>query len=221
MVIRGLRPKSKTAWGHSAHDAPLEMPDIDPEQSPYTCMLPEHKPVRRGREMIDLLAVEEPKPKPAKIRAVSYEAAIDQLFKHMRSSSSALTQQAVSTPRGPVRNERRRRRPPHGRRTGTTGEWPPATRGSPPTPAKDGPGRGPPPRGRARTAAAGCGTRSRTACPPADVRPGTPAAWRRGRNRAPPRTRPRRPPRGPAGPDAARPSPRRRATRHSGPCASG
>jgi hypothetical protein len=30
--------------------------------------------------MIDLLAVEEPKPKPAKIRAVSYEAAIDQLF---------------------------------------------------------------------------------------------------------------------------------------------
>jgi hypothetical protein len=30
--------------------------------------------------MIDLLAVEEPKPKPTKIRAVSYEAAIDQLF---------------------------------------------------------------------------------------------------------------------------------------------
>ena len=51
-------------------------------------MPPEHKPVRRGREMIDLLAVEEPKPKPAKIRAVSYEAAIDQLFKRMRSSSS-------------------------------------------------------------------------------------------------------------------------------------
>ena len=47
----------------------------------------EHKPVRRGREMIDLLAVEEPKPKPAKIPAVSYEAAIDQLFKRMRSSS--------------------------------------------------------------------------------------------------------------------------------------
>ena len=44
---------------------------IDPEQSPYTCVLPEHKPVRRGREMIDLLAVEVPKPKPAKIRAVS------------------------------------------------------------------------------------------------------------------------------------------------------
>ena len=41
-------------------------------------------PRRRGREMIDLLAVEEPKPKPAKIRAVSYEAAIDQLFKRMR-----------------------------------------------------------------------------------------------------------------------------------------
>ena len=47
-------------------------------------MLPEHKPVRRGREMIDLLAVEEPNPKPAKIRAVSYEAAIDQLFKRVR-----------------------------------------------------------------------------------------------------------------------------------------
>ena len=62
---------------------------IDPEQSPYTCMLPEHKPVRRGREMIDLLAVEEPKPKPAKIRAVPHEAAIDQLFKRMPSSRSA------------------------------------------------------------------------------------------------------------------------------------
>jgi len=31
---------------------------------------------RRGCEMIDLLAVEEPKPKPTKIRAVSYEPAI-------------------------------------------------------------------------------------------------------------------------------------------------
>jgi hypothetical protein len=38
-------------------------------------MLPEHWPVRRGRAMIDLLAVEEPKPKPAKIRALSYETA--------------------------------------------------------------------------------------------------------------------------------------------------
>jgi hypothetical protein len=28
---------------------------------------PEHKPVRRGREVIDLLAVKEPKPKPAKM----------------------------------------------------------------------------------------------------------------------------------------------------------
>src|SRR5882757_3576912 len=42
---------------------------ITPEHSPYTCALPEHKPVRRGREMIDPRAVEEPKPKPAKIRA--------------------------------------------------------------------------------------------------------------------------------------------------------
>src|SRR5262245_21124704 len=70
----------------------------------------------------DLLEVKEPKPKPAKIRAVSYEAANDPLFKRMRSSSSALTVQAVSTPRGQVRNESGRRRPPHGRRTGTTGE---------------------------------------------------------------------------------------------------
>ena len=36
--------------------------------------------------MIDLLAAEEPKPKPTKIRAVSYEAAMDQMFKRMRSS---------------------------------------------------------------------------------------------------------------------------------------
>jgi hypothetical protein len=35
-------------------------------------------PVRRGREMIDLLAVEQPKPKPA----VSYEAAIDHVQTH-------------------------------------------------------------------------------------------------------------------------------------------
>ena len=39
----------------TAHDAPLKC-RIDPEQSPYTCMLPEHKPVWRGREVIDLLA---------------------------------------------------------------------------------------------------------------------------------------------------------------------
>jgi len=51
-------------------------------------MLLEHKPVWRGREMINLLAVEEPKPKPAKKRTVSHEAAIDQLFKCMRSFSS-------------------------------------------------------------------------------------------------------------------------------------
>jgi hypothetical protein len=60
---------------------------IDPEKSTFTCVLPEHE-VRRGREMIDLLTVEEPKPKPAKTRAVSYEAAIDQLFKRTRSSRS-------------------------------------------------------------------------------------------------------------------------------------
>jgi hypothetical protein len=46
-----------------AHDAPLEMPDRS-RAEPLHLMLPEHKPVRRGREMIDLLAVAEPKPKP-------------------------------------------------------------------------------------------------------------------------------------------------------------
>src|SRR5215471_16278673 len=44
---------------------------------------------------------------------------------------------AVSTARGPVPNEKRRHRRPHDRRTGTTDESPPATRGSPPAPAKD------------------------------------------------------------------------------------
>ena len=48
---------------------------IDPEQSPYTCMLPEHKPVRRAREMIDLLAVEEPSLSRRRYGRVSYEAA--------------------------------------------------------------------------------------------------------------------------------------------------
>ena len=75
---------------------------IDPERSPYTGVLPEHKPVRRGREMIGLLEVEEPKPKPAKIRAVPYEAAIDQLFKRMRSSSYFPAQKSV------FRGDRRR-----------------------------------------------------------------------------------------------------------------
>src|SRR5262245_46068451 len=81
--------------------------------------------------------------------AVPYEAA--PLFKRMRSASSALTQQAVSTPRGPGPHGTRRHRSPHGRRTGTTSARPPATRGSPPAPAADGPGRGPPPRGRVRS----------------------------------------------------------------------
>src|SRR5262249_19669987 len=71
------------------------------------------------------------------IRAVSREATIDQLFKRMRSSSSALTQQAVSSPRRSVRSEMRRPRPPRGRGTGTADEWPPEARESPPTPAKD------------------------------------------------------------------------------------
>ena len=61
--IRGLRPKKQNGVGtpYSPMKRRLKC-RIDPEQSPYTCMPPEHKPVRRGREMIDLLAVEEPKP---------------------------------------------------------------------------------------------------------------------------------------------------------------
>jgi hypothetical protein len=62
--------------------------------------------------------------------------------------SSALAQHAISTPRRPVPNETRRRRPPRGRRMGTAGDRPPAPHRSPPAPAKDRPGRGPPPRGR-------------------------------------------------------------------------
>ena len=84
MVDRRVAAEKQNAVGHptyrpwrdTAHDAPLEMSERS-RAEPSTCMLPEHKPVRRGREMIDLLAMEEPKPKPAKIRAVSYEAAID------------------------------------------------------------------------------------------------------------------------------------------------
>jgi len=48
--------------------------------------MPAHKSMRRGREMFDLLTVEAPKPKQAKIRAALYAAAIEQLFKCMRSS---------------------------------------------------------------------------------------------------------------------------------------
>src|SRR5262249_6607656 len=69
----------------------------------------------------------------------------------VRQARFGQAQQAVSAPRDPVPSERRRLRPPHGRRMGTTGEWPPATRGSPPAPAKAGPGRGPLPRGRVRS----------------------------------------------------------------------
>src|SRR5215831_18729212 len=61
----------------------------------------------------------------------------------------------------------------------------------------------------------------RTAWPSAEARPGTLVAWRRGKNRATPRTWPRRPPGGPAGPDAADPSPLRRAARQRDPYASG
>jgi hypothetical protein len=49
----GRKAKRRGDTLHTAYDAPLEMPDRS-RAEPYTCMLPEHKPVRRGREMIDL-----------------------------------------------------------------------------------------------------------------------------------------------------------------------
>jgi hypothetical protein len=63
---------------------------IDPEQSHCLCMLPKHKPVRPGREIVDLLAVEAPKPCAGEDRRGVVEAAIEQLFKCMRSSCAAL-----------------------------------------------------------------------------------------------------------------------------------
>jgi hypothetical protein len=53
----------------------LKMPDRS-RAEPLHLPLPEHKPVGRGREMINLPAVEEGTPDPAQIRAVSYEAAV-------------------------------------------------------------------------------------------------------------------------------------------------
>src|SRR6185503_21375160 len=64
--------------------------------------------------------------------------------------SSLPMQATVSTPRGPVSSGTRRRRPRHGRRRGTRGEWRPATHGSRLTPAEDGHVLGPPPRGHVR-----------------------------------------------------------------------
>src|SRR5215831_15513134 len=64
------------------------------------------------------------KPRTARrLVTASYTSMIAYLPPAIRSapaySGSALTQQVVSNPRLPVPNERRRRRPPHGRRTGT------------------------------------------------------------------------------------------------------
>src|SRR5262249_36495112 len=85
--------------------------------------------------------------------ASAIERSIDRYFDHLAVERGlALTQQAASTPPPPVQNERRRRLPPPDRGTGTTGEQPPTARGSPPAPARDGPGRGPPPRGRVAAA---------------------------------------------------------------------
>jgi alkanesulfonate monooxygenase SsuD/methylene tetrahydromethanopterin reductase-like flavin-dependent oxidoreductase (luciferase family) len=56
---------------------------------------------------------------------VSHPTGADRFPARLRPNCRAQRPQ-VSNPRRPVRNERRRQRPPPGRRTGTTGEWPPA-----------------------------------------------------------------------------------------------
>ena len=64
MVHQRVAAEKQTASGYPTyrHDAPLEMPDRSRAEPLYTYMLTEHKPVRRWREMIYLLAVEEPMP---------------------------------------------------------------------------------------------------------------------------------------------------------------
>src|SRR5260370_23934450 len=96
----GRKAKRRGDTLHTAHDAPLEMPDRS-RAEPLHLRAAGAQAVRRGREMIGLLAVEEPKPKPAKIRAVSYEAAIDQLFKRMRSSRACTDLTVVRWPKYP------------------------------------------------------------------------------------------------------------------------
>ncbi len=137
----GRKAKRRGDTLHTAHDAPLEIPDR-PERSPYTCMLPEHSRCDAGARCSTCSRWRSGS--LSRRRYGRCRTRHDRpLFERMRSSSSALTRQAVSTPRGPVPNERRRRLPPHDRWTGTTGEWPPAARRPPPAPARDGPGRGP------------------------------------------------------------------------------
>src|SRR5262245_38561620 len=87
MVDHRIAPQSKTEWDslHTTRDAPPEMPDRSRAKPPHL-HAPEPKPVRRGREMIDLLVVEDPKPGRRRYERVVHEAAIDQLLKHTRSS---------------------------------------------------------------------------------------------------------------------------------------
>lgn len=58
-MIGAVQEDSGAAWGHLAYRGRTRLKcRIDRERSPYPCVLSEHKPVRRGREMIDLIAVE-------------------------------------------------------------------------------------------------------------------------------------------------------------------
>jgi len=113
------------------------MPDRS-RAAPLPCMLPEHKPCGAGARMINLLAWKSRSLRRRKLRgAVVTSSAIVQ---RMRCLGSALTPTSGHTPGGRYPTKDGRRDPPQ--RTGTTGEWPPAPRRSPPASAKDGPGAG-------------------------------------------------------------------------------
>ena len=99
----GMRQRCWTSTGRSGGASPMTRRlkrRIDPEQSPCACMLPEHKPVRRGREIIDQLAVEAPKPKPAKIQGGVVRGSDRAVVKRMRSSGSAPTEVRSVVPDG-------------------------------------------------------------------------------------------------------------------------
>jgi hypothetical protein len=83
-----------------------------------------------------------PSPMPSAAERHSPPAVAGVATRSGAAPSSDLTQQAVSSPRRSVPNERLRRRPPPGRRTGTAGEWPPATGRSRQLPQKMDPNAG-------------------------------------------------------------------------------
>src|SRR5262245_10468292 len=78
----GRKAKRRGGTLHTAHDAPLEMPDRY-RAEPLHLHAAGVQAGGREREMIDLLAVEGPKPKPAN----SYDTAIRRCRTRQRSSS--------------------------------------------------------------------------------------------------------------------------------------